>query len=870
MPKNNQTRLLVAFYAAVGGFSLIFQTLWQRELALITGNTLKGISLVVGGWMAGYAVGNIAAGKIAHRGKALFWLALSQIAVMVLALLFIPWFSFLQRLPLFLVYFGAFGSVFIPAISWGMGLPILGEFLGDESLSSLYGWNTLASGLSVLLVDFFLLPILGARFSLIISVAVGIIFFGMCLLLIRTLEREFPSLPPREFKGAIEGGKMVLLLFGISGFTSLGYQLIYNRQLLYFTGNTIYCYGVITAVFILGLAVGSLFYHRYQHFLQDKLWAVIGWGEIIIGLWHIAFPLLSLGVNATLVPFKGGSLVQFFLLRFLSPTLLIGVPVLTFGFLYPAFLALFHKENKKSLAIDTALAGFMNTLGSVIGIGLVAFFMIGLWGISGTLRILAWVSTLIGILALARGKRLFAISVGVGIFLVSFLLPWQDKIGQQAAREFQGSTLLYYKEGIHGTVSVAQHPSGILHLKINGVGEVPTDYNSLRVFRFLGYMPFVFFPSATNVLVIAFGGGITFGSIMEVPGVVATNVEICADVLDAARFFTNFNHNVLEKHRGNILIDDGYTYLLRASSRYDLIIADATHPASGDSWVLYTRDFYHNAHVRLKDGGIMAQWVPLHGLLTSDLQVILRTFSSEFSYTKLAFCNEYLVLFGSDVPFDQTEAGWQRLWQNPTVQNDLRSVHLSPTTVSNLIVWESSHPPLWESSTPLAMRDHSPLQFSELWLRGKDTRVSSLEFLLRNPVLSKEKRLLLEFQKDFFLKDYIAALARIDEEAPLNDDFWQYQKQKTEEIFLLSLRNYEGLQRCIDSTNSSKYTILRRLEKKDPLFVGVALALFYVQQENYQEASRLLEGLVSRFPEDWLKNIYQQVKRLSLSNGISY
>lgn len=860
MKNNALYRAGLAIAIGVGIVSLFLQALWQRQLALLTGNTLYGVSLVVGAWMAGYGVGSFLVLWILPKlRRPLLFFVWTQIGVCALGLLFVPWFEVMRLFPKPWIYLAAFLSVFVPSLSWGMTIPFLGGTFGTSAVSRLYGWNTFASAIGVMVMDFVLLPLLGARASLLVSVAIGMGIFSAELIFFSRYEED-----PQKKKSVsfhYKAGGIILGLFGLSGFTSLGYQLIYNRQLLYFTGNTLFCYGIITAVFIGGLAAGAFLYAHWRERMAARLFFWMGILEAGISLWHAAFPLLSVGINSLLLPLKGEGVGMLFLLRIVASVFLIGVPVVFFGMLYPMFIEAFHHKNQGDDGGNTALAAGVNTIGSVVGILLVAFFFVDKMGISGTLRLLAWLSALVAsvLLVISRERKLIWALVLVAIGLV--FLPFEDKIGRMAAQEFVGSELLYYKEGAHGTVSVARHPEGILHLKINGVGEVPTDYHSLRVFRFLGYVPFVFSPSATNVLVIALGGGITFGSVMEVPGVIATNVEICPDVIGATVFFTNYNHDVVRRYRSHIVFDDGVTYLLRGRGRYDMIIADATHPASGDSWVLYTREFYAMGKERLVPGGIMAQWVPIHNLSVKDFQVIVKTFASVFSSVRLYFCHEYLVMIGSDSPLAVQPAGWKRLLESTVVSEDLATVHLSPQTVEDMLVWESGKEVLWESSLPLSTMDFSPLQFAELRSRGKDTRVEILSFLLKKGKFGQKTQKLLELHRDFLGKDYISALHLAYSLPPsLRDEAWEYQEKRIEQRFLFSLKTPEGMQMVVEQKHPETMHILQRLEKKDPLFVGVAKALVLASDEYYKEAEEILTGLLKAYPQPWLKEILSQIQ----------
>jgi len=845
----------------MGVLSLFLQALWQRELSVLVGNTLYGVTLVLAGWMAGYGSGSFlflwVESRVKRRLALLFW---TQIVVCGLALLLVPAFSAMRVWPKPWVYVGAFVSVFVPSLSWGMGLPVLGSVFGTEGLSRFYGWNTLASAVAVLVMDFVLLPFLGARASLLVALVLGVVVFGGGLVFVWRHEKGETT--GRQWRFSYRGGGLSLVLFGLSGFTSLGYQLIYNRQLLYFTGNTIFCYAVITAVFIGGLALGSLLYARWRLRWLSSLWLWMGILEGVVALWHALFPSLSVGVNALLVPLKTGGIGFSFVVRFLAASLLIGVPVVAFGMLYPLFLDVFHGENGGDDGADTALAAGVNTLGSVVGVFVVAFVLVGRLGISQTLRLLAWLSGLLASLAFVKSRdaRVGWWLAGVGVGLM--VLPVQDQIGRMAAQEFRGSEILYYKEGAHGTVSVTRHPEGILHLKINGVGEVPTDYHSLRVFRLMGVLPFVAHPQASRVLVVALGGGITFGTVMEVPGVQATNVEICEDVLEAAEWFSPYNHDVVKRFRDRMVIEDGVTYMLRSRENYDVILADATHPASGDSWVLYTRDFYQMAKARLTSGGVMAQWVPIHNLSSYDLQVIVRTFASVYPFAELFFCNEYLVMVGSERAITLSDEGWKRILSNPILARDLAMVHLGPAEVADMIVWQSGGSVLWDGDVRLSTLDYSPLQFSEWRSRKRDTRVENIALLLQRGVFGEKTRRILEFHQALFEKEYIRALTvAYSWPARLQDEAWAFQKTRVENWLLLSLRSPEGMQRVVDQASPETMGILERLEVRDPLHVGVARALVLAARGKYHEAYTILQGLTNLTQERWLGELREQIER---------
>ena len=116
---------------------------------------------------------------------------------------------------------------------------------------------------------------------------------------------------------------------------------------------------------------------------------------------------------------------------------------------------------------------------------------------------------------------------------------------------------------------------------------------------------------------------------------------------------------------------------MRTPERYDIIIADATHPGTADSWVLYTEEFYQLCRQRLKKEGFIAQWIPLHGLAVADYEMLLRTFRAVFPHATLWLTDKYSIVLGANQPQHiDFELLTQRL-SAAAVQESLQEVDLA-------------------------------------------------------------------------------------------------------------------------------------------------------------------------------------------------
>jgi hypothetical protein len=124
-------------------------------------------------------------------------------------------------------------------------------------------------------------------------------------------------------------------------------------------------------------------------------------------------------------------------------------------------------------------------------------------------------------------------------------------------------------------------------------------------------------------------------------------------VLLAAPLFEAENNRPDLDPRFALVEDDGRNYVAGCDRTWDIIVCDATHPGSADSWVLYTREFYGDVLARLSPGGVAAQWLPLHQLPPSDMGDILATWSGVFPHAAFHLAGgRHIIMIGSMDPLE--------------------------------------------------------------------------------------------------------------------------------------------------------------------------------------------------------------------------
>jgi spermidine synthase len=450
--------------------------------------------------------------------------------------------------------------------------------------------------------------------------------------------------------------RLVLWGFALSGFAALGYEVVWTRLLtIVLNITTIQSVSTILIAFLFGLALGSAAGSWFVDRLK-ALPALFGGVELALGL----FGLISVAAFAATpsilaylgsVPAWWGHIFRLFAVALgvmLIPTFLMGV-------LFPIACRI-YVAGPRDLGARVGTIYAANTTGAIFGAFAAGFILIPFFGTQISVYLLAGVNIAIGAVVLlaspvpGRGTKLAVLGgLMLPALLTAVLLPSNHLVNVLKASE-PDSTLMFYDEGTGGTVTVHGFPDGKRLLKVNGAGEVPTDRASIRTFRLLGNLPMMLHPDPEEVLVIAYGGGITLAAVeLHAPRRLDC-VEVVPGVFEASRQFARYNRRIFERLEEpplEVVVDDGRNHVLRTDRRYDVIISDATHPGTADSWILYTEEFYRLCRDRLESGGMMAQWLPLHGLSAEDHRIILRTFRRVFPHATLWLTRGYSVLLAT-------------------------------------------------------------------------------------------------------------------------------------------------------------------------------------------------------------------------------
>jgi spermidine synthase len=164
-------------------------------------------------------------------------------------------------------------------------------------------------------------------------------------------------------------------------------------------------------------------------------------------------------------------------------------------------------------------------------------------------------------------------------------------------------------------------------------------------------------------------------------------VELVPAVPEAAVWFPEINHGVLNEPRFNLILGDGRNHALLSTKTYDVISVDATSPKMAGNGSLYTLEFYESLKDRLAGDGLAVQWLPLHLLSDEELRMTAKTFQTVFPHASLWLTplRQYGILAGKHVELELDFTSLGERMAAPNVRRELAEIGV--TDPIDLVDW---------------------------------------------------------------------------------------------------------------------------------------------------------------------------------------
>lgn len=600
-PLLKRSLFLMFFFSGFCG--LLYQVVWLRMAFASFGVITPVLSIVVSIFMLGLYAGTRFGGawvsKLSRRfqvsAMTLYGVSEAAIAVSAFAVPFLFVLGDRMLLPLgethsavYLLWSAVAISVAI--FPWcffmGMTFPLVMGFVREvetterHSFSFLYLANVIGAMSGTLITALVLVEFFGFQFTLILAACMN----GGVALGAFWLAKKYGGITPEPAEEPVSESAAppwrMWVLFA-TGFASMAMEVVWTRAFAVVLRTQVYSFALLLFTYLLATWVGSWMYRR--HLARDKEWTS---GQLI----------MALGLTCMLPVILNDPQLG---LRVVGALLSIFPFCVFLGYLTPKLIDEYSEGNPGR----AGSAYGMNILGCILGPLVASYVLLPLGGPKVSLLVLGLPFVFLSLIVIPGLKRTFGWAGGATVVV---LLGWA-----LMAETFEDRWRNYTGGGIvkrDHTASVVAFGSTRMdkQMLVNGIGI--TSLHTIT--KVMAHMPVAFHPDPKDTLVICFGMGTTYRSLLSWD-VNATAVELVPSVKEVFPFFFDDAKEVLAHPKGRVVIDDGRRFLRRTEESFDVITIDPPPPteAAGSS-LLYSTEFYELAKKRMKPGAILQQWVP--------------------------------------------------------------------------------------------------------------------------------------------------------------------------------------------------------------------------------------------------------------------
>jgi len=698
-----------------GAAGLIYQTAWTRQLMLILGAQAGAVSLSLSVFFLGMALGNAWGGRMTRQSsQPLLVYALLEALIGVwgfilpviyrtadrLAMILLPADSVNPVIGLVARIPSAGLLVLFPAVCMGATLPlaIRGLTTGRSRSSGgiagwLYGVNTLGAMAGALGAVFLGVPLAGYRYTVLAAAVLNLIASLLGMLSARLTGPIASPFPPDTSKPETSNRESRWLCagaFAASGFAMLGLEVIWTRLLAMVFLGTVYAFASMLAALLGALALGGWFGGLLARRYGDQARGAAGGLLCLLGVTIVlqlhGFAHLPEGFLATAG--RPGD-IQEALAMFGWALALVGPAAFLSGAVFPLLIAAATGRNVGASGHGAGVLLGANTLGGVLGSLAGGFVLLPLLGAHRGMMLLSLLPFAAGLVLVyscgcqSRVRRLLSVGMYV-VALATALWTMPRDVMDTIGRWYmpRDHETIFFREGAEATVAASQ-PRGRQDgrdrvLWVNRVQATTSIERGVRMNRFQGVLPLLFDRVPRQALFMCFGSGITCGT-LAVGGLDHIDaVEIVPEVYEAAALFSVDNLNVMSRGNVRFIVGDGRYFLKTAPSTYDFISFEPMPLAMAGVTSFYTEEYYRLCLARLKPGGMVSQWIPLHSLGNPVVARLFHTFVRVFPHTMVFHVNADLFLIGSTAPLklDPGRAGDQ-IAALPELREALAAVDLA-------------------------------------------------------------------------------------------------------------------------------------------------------------------------------------------------
>lgn len=681
---------LVPLFLGSGTCALAYQLIWMRELRLVFGSSTMATSTVLAIFMGGIGFGSVYLGKKSEkypnplRLYGYFEIIISLAAVLTPFLIILVEKIYLSTggsqnlgMPLATLLRICLTTIALSVPTFFMGgtLPAIAKAVtididkGRRDLGILYGANSLGAVIGIWIVLFVLLEVFGSTKTLWASAFLNLLIAFTALIIARgdncRVEAEFgvssgkkeSASPSEAVKPSITPVGFVYAASALAGFCFFYMELIWYRMLTPLLGGTTYTIGIILAVALTGIAIGSWSYGLRRYTITPSLLRL----AVVCGLeaLGLAIPFAlgdKIAVLASLLRPIGNVGMAGYAVGWIFISMIVILPAsIAAGYQFPMLIAL-KGHGRQNIARETGQVYAWNTIGGIFGSLLGGIILLPMLGAVASwqtnvilLSLLACISIIIAIFICGENLAFSIIPTTIiALTVILILTAWgptaawrhtpigagrvnlADKSHNEIHDWLNSSrrNIIWEKDGKESALGIDNFNG--LAIKVNGKidGNSKSDAGTQIIGPMIGA---ILHPNPRKALVIGLGTGSSSGWLAAVESITRVDtVEIEPAMREFAELSSPVNRNVLENEKFNLVFGDAREVILTNTDKYDLIFSEPSNPYRSGIASLYTREFYQAVADSLNPGGYFSQWLQGYEVDTETIKVIYSTLASIF------------------------------------------------------------------------------------------------------------------------------------------------------------------------------------------------------------------------------------------------
>ncbi len=637
--------IVAALYCLSGTTSLAYEVLWARMLSMQFGVSIFGVVLTVAAFMIGLGLGSLSGARWSKKCRApLVWFAILEAGIALYALL-LPvlqhgvssWIENIAAnlsLAQWYALQGAEALVLLvtPAFAMGVGFALILQVIQRTplSLGKLYGLNTLG-GVAGALLPLLSLPTVGWSSSVSAVAVLGLLVGAAAWILAHFVQPDDSLIHAEKNESVQRPPLSALLIYAGIGAGSIMLEIGWIRLYGMIMLRTEYVLGVILAIFLLGIALGSLVSQRMRHRgWMIALPAVAGSG-VLLSVWLL--PTASSWVeHSSAQSFFGVVYMQALVLAMftLPVTLVLG-----------AWLPLLSKRLGNSSGVW--LYG-VNCIGGGVGAILACVVLIPLMG---STAMVASTGVLIAVLGLLWVESHWIWLLGIALLPAAWSLRNMPPVHELLPKvEAQSRDLSLYEDAVSLTHVVQQEDGQRVLLSDLQRMDASSDPAAVEIQKDQARLALLLHHDPHSVLFLGLGTGISMSGSLPFDGLQRSAVELSQGaILAAQNWFSPVNTGVMQ----NVQVerDDARHFLSATRQKFDVIVGDLFHPDLAGMGSLLSVQQFQRAKNHLNADGLFVQWVALNQFDIESLKVVLRSFQRVFPEGQMFMDGMHLALVGT-------------------------------------------------------------------------------------------------------------------------------------------------------------------------------------------------------------------------------